>query len=402
MHGCGSDGNDARSPAKHKGRERGRLLAARCRRPSCRRRRRWLCRCRLRLAAAAWLLLLAAAHRDACGEYIRRPAGAARASGGLTGGRTSTAPAGGRRWRLLLLAPHLVVVAALLAGSGSREGACVLPARLKRAVDCSKRAVLEYKARSVCLWRAEAVPARPGCRRRRQRAALAPTLAAKPRDAGPATPSASILDLGWPRIMAKQVPNSPAAETRAFAGPWLRFAGGTGPGEEDSWRASVLVATRATAGSPAAAAPASPLPPPPAGADGVSAAAAAGGPAGTGPEPTLVVHDSSGGGGGSAAPEARSQPVLLDSCEGWSVWRFDLALRLTDWQRPIQYRVESGAALGQLGSRGWGLWRCGHWHATTALVTACAIMPVRLPCARTCRCSCLREELLPCPQFDRS
>jgi hypothetical protein len=41
----------------------------------------------------------------------------------------------------------------------------------------------------------------------------------------------------------------------------------------------------------------------------------------------------------------RLTPVQLDSCLGWTFWRFDLALQLSGWQRPVHYSIEAG---------GWG------------------------------------------------
>jgi hypothetical protein len=125
--------------------------------------------------------------------------------------------------------------------------------------------------------------------------------------------------------MTHQVPSSRVAETQAFAGPWLRFQSGTGPGST-SWTGSVLCVTRAapaTAGS-GAAAPRAPQLAPPAtprgGANGSNGrgpmAAGGGGSGGSGmsaasgagaPAPELIFKDSNAPGGGSDE-EQRLQP----------------------------------------------------------------------------------------------
>lgn len=147
--------------------------------------------------------------------------------------------------------------------------------------------------------------------------------------------------------MTHQVPASKAAETRAFAGPWLRFQSGTGPQDSTRWTGSVLCLTRAqpqpAAGNGGAAGAAQAASQP-----GLGGATAAGNVATASslgaPQPTLVLTDR-GAGGGSGGGERRLQPVQLDTCEGWVAWRFDLELHLADWQRAVQARL-GGAAWG--------------------------------------------------------
>lgn len=166
--------------------------------------------------------------------------------------------------------------------------------------------------------------------------------------------------------MAHQVPGSRVAERGNFAGPFLRFQSGTGPDDGREWRGSVLCCTRAA--NPAAAASAAAAPTAArtraAGGDtnggdiaaawpGAAAAEparppAAAGSDGAAPSPTVVIEEASGAGG-----EDRLTAVQLDECEGWVMWRFDLALQLTDYQRPVKYRVEAGGWGGRCGREGW-------------------------------------------------
>ncbi|KAI7842923.1 hypothetical protein COHA_003432 [Chlorella ohadii] len=161
--------------------------------------------------------------------------------------------------------------------------------------------------------------------------------------------------------MSLQKPHSPTAETRSFAGPWLRFGSGTGPQDGDQWRGSVLCLTRAHSRVAAAAAPGGGGSTGPNGGTaypGFSPAGLAAGPAtptagltgaaagtATAPRPVLLLRDArSGGGGGSSGTADRrlDQPSPLDSCEGWTAWRFELELSLTEWQRPVEYCLEAG------------------------------------------------------------
>ncbi len=164
------------------------------------------------------------------------------------------------------------------------------------------------------------------------------------------------------RERALNVPAYPAAETRTFVGPFLRFGGGTDPGSRH-WRGSVLCLTRQP-NAPAAGAP----PPTAATADGVAVpggadAARAGLPTGAvvpgnheqfppgsgaavaakgaaAPAPVLVLQDSGRGNGSAGRQELQAQP--LDSCLGWTAWRFDIELPLLEWQRPVSYQVLAG------------------------------------------------------------
>lgn len=161
--------------------------------------------------------------------------------------------------------------------------------------------------------------------------------------------------------MALQNPHSPTAETRTFAGPWLRFGSGTGPLDGREWRGSVLCLTRASGQAVAAAAfggtaagpdgsaarpgfpAAGTVAGPAAAGAGLAQAAAAGGTAA--PRPVLLLRDARSGSGGGG--ELRlDQPTALDSCEGWTAWRFDLELSLTEWQRPVDYSVQAGVGCG--------------------------------------------------------
>lgn len=151
--------------------------------------------------------------------------------------------------------------------------------------------------------------------------------------------------------MSHQVPSGRVAETRDFAGPFLRFNSGTGPGEEH-WTGSVLCLTRQREGgevvacpTPVAAAAEAAAPRAPF-ANGGQLDAARDAPSGAedGHErPVLILADRSRG---APAAEQRITPVALDCCLGWTFWRFDLRLHLTEAQRPVQYSV----AVGERGS----------------------------------------------------
>lgn len=160
-------------------------------------------------------------------------------------------------------------------------------------------------------------------------------------------------------------PSQPPRPAR-FVGPFLRFGGGTGPGSRH-WRGSVLCLTRLPA-APAAGAP----PPTAATADGAAvpggadaarsglptgavnpptreaalagSGAAAAAAAAAGPPPVLVLEDAGQGHGGAGRQELQAQP--LDSSLGWTAWRFDIQLALLEWQRPVNYRVTAGEAVG--------------------------------------------------------
>lgn len=110
-----------------------------------------------------------------------------------------------------------------------------------------------------------------------------------------------------------------ATASQPFLGPFIRFAGGTGPQDGRGWRGSVLCGTRDGAG----------------GAGGGAAATDAGGD----DQPTLELSDS--GGGGAASPR-RLAPALLHGEQGWRFWRFELELELPDVQRPVRYTVHAG------------------------------------------------------------
>ena len=158
--------------------------------------------------------------------------------------------------------------------------------------------------------------------------------------------------------MALQNPHSPAAETRTFAGPWLRFGSGTGPLDGTEWCGSVLCLTRAHSPPAAPAAPSHgsagpnggqrPFPAagtaagPAAGSTGLAGAAAK---AGAAPRPVLLLRDARSGSGSSGGQRRLDQPTPLDGCEGWTAWRFDLELSLTEWQRPLDYHIEAGEQL---------------------------------------------------------
>lgn len=158
--------------------------------------------------------------------------------------------------------------------------------------------------------------------------------------------------------MALQNPHSPAAETRTFAGPWLRFGSGTGPLDGTEWRGSVLCLTRAHSPAAAPAAPSGGSSGPngaarpgflaaagagPAAASAGLAGAAAG--AAAAPRPALLLRDARSGGSGGSGKRRLDQPTPLDSCEGWTAWRFELELSLTEWQRPLDYHIEAGGQL---------------------------------------------------------
>lgn len=160
------------------------------------------------------------------------------------------------------------------------------------------------------------------------------------------------------RERALNVPAFPTAETRTFVGPFLRFGGGTDPGSRH-WRGSVLCLTRPPAPPPTAAAVDGRAVP--GGADAAraglptgaviphneekapngsgTAAAAASTP---GPAPVLILQDTGPGHGSAGRQEVQAQP--LDTCLGWTAWRFDLQLPLVQWQRPVSYHLEAGKA----------------------------------------------------------
>lgn len=185
-----------------------------------------------------------------------------------------------------------------------------------------------------------------------------------------------------------QLPHSPAAETRSFAGPWLRFGSGTGPLDGKEWRSSVLCVTRAAAAAPGKPASISGdggsiRASYPADSAGISSAAgltaepaapmAVATAAGAAPCPVLLLRDTRGGGG-----ERRlDQPSALDSCEGWTAWRFELELSLTEWQRPVEYHVEAGE---QGLARGCELSRPGMWGQTQLAAEATRGMKASRQC----------------------
>ncbi|PRW44508.1 plasma membrane [Chlorella sorokiniana] len=159
--------------------------------------------------------------------------------------------------------------------------------------------------------------------------------------------------------MALQNPHSPAAERRTFAGPWLRFGSGTSPLDGTAWIGSVLCLTRGAGLAAAAAAPSSGAGSgglnggtaqagyPPAGVAAVPTAASPGltgaaASAGAAPRPVLLLRDSRSGSGGDGGERRLDQPTALDSCEGWTAWRFELELSLTEWQRPVDYCIQAG------------------------------------------------------------
>ena len=210
------------------------------------------------------------------------------------------------------------------------------------------------------------------------------------------------------------------------AGPWLRYGGGCGPGE-DYWLGSVLFAERlkgaplAARTAAAAATQAAPVPAPTAAAvqqgdapDAAAAEAAAtaaaaaaaadsqqhtfAGAAAEPPPPaaaaasreqpqppTLQLVDASSTG------EQQVASVLLDSVCGWAFWRFDLRLPLTAWQRAVSYRVRSAGgsctresafwlpALQQ--PMHWGFQRCGDVSEDAAAAVAHGIASLPLPAA---------------------
>ena len=114
-------------------------------------------------------------------------------------------------------------------------------------------------------------------------------------------------------------------------GPFLRFQGGTGPGDS-SWTGSVLFLTRG-------------------GANGDQAGA---------PQPTLTLTDGSAAGGSGSH---QLEPTQLASVLGWAFWRFEIELQLAPWQRPVEYSVSAGwaSASGAIGSV---------WPSLPAVVTA--------------------------------
>lgn len=155
-------------------------------------------------------------------------------------------------------------------------------------------------------------------------------------------------------------PSEAPARSRAWAGPWLLFKGGTGGSEERSWRGSVLFLT-CTAGAAPAVAPAATAAPAPAQVPQQPAAGAAQPPANGGmpaaPEqpavagvtpqaPAAAAPQAAAAGAGAAAQappmlqltddtasgQHTIQAVQLDVAAGWSFWRFDLQLELTAWQ----------------------------------------------------------------------
>ncbi len=151
--------------------------------------------------------------------------------------------------------------------------------------------------------------------------------------------------------MTQQDPHGRVAETSDFAGPYLRFNSGTGPGQEGQWTGSVLCLTReggggrvdsapvqVAVGNGPAGAPASPSSKS-AARDAFGAHAHAAGHGG-GQPPSLILTDVGSMDGGSQP--RRLTPVELDRCLGWSFWRFDLDLQLSGWQRPVRYAIEAG------------------------------------------------------------
>jgi hypothetical protein len=97
------------------------------------------------------------------------------------------------------------------------------------------------------------------------------------------------------------------------AGPFLRFQGGTGPGDT-SWTGSILFLTRGSGGTYGGAAPA--------------------------PQPALTLHDSHAGSGAAGKQELAA--TQLAGVLGWAFWRFELELQLAPWQRPLEYSVSVG------------------------------------------------------------
>ncbi|GAB4814045.1 hypothetical protein N2152v2_001091 [Parachlorella kessleri] len=98
-----------------------------------------------------------------------------------------------------------------------------------------------------------------------------------------------------------------------YAGPFVRYQNVTG--NHDRWLGSVLFLTKGadsqTNGSNA---------------KGVAAGA-------SGAQPKLVLQ-------GTDSQSSSNTPTLLDVCEGWHFWRFELDLELSSHQRPVQYSVE--------------------------------------------------------------
>jgi hypothetical protein len=116
--------------------------------------------------------------------------------------------------------------------------------------------------------------------------------------------------MGGGNAVSPEGPSPRSAEFGNIAGPFLRFQGGTGPGDT-SWRGSVLFLTRAAASASAEAAP----------------------------QPTLTLSDTNAGSDGAVL---HLTPTKLSDCLGWVFWRFDIELQLVPWQRPVAYSISAG------------------------------------------------------------
>ena len=132
--------------------------------------------------------------------------------------------------------------------------------------------------------------------------------------------------------------NLQSAEAQGFAGPYLRYGGGTGGTDTTRWWGSVLFLTHSSGGSTTSDARA----------DAAAGDAAAAGP----PPPLLVLTDATHSG------EHRPAAALLDTIEGWSFWRYDVELPLVAWQRPLTYQLQLDAGRCVLRGQGQGL-GCG-------------------------------------------
>lgn len=126
-----------------------------------------------------------------------------------------------------------------------------------------------------------------------------------------------------------------AAAARTTVGPFLRFQSGTDPGNTE-WKGSVLFLTKAPGGAAQQEGAAVPQAPP---AGGEQAA------------PTLTLKDGDG--------EQRLTPKLLDSCQGWQFWRFELSLQLGKAQRSVEYSVATPGGCCTGASRFRGGWMVG-------------------------------------------
>jgi hypothetical protein len=132
---------------------------------------------------------------------------------------------------------------------------------------------------------------------------------------------------------------APAPST-AFAGPFLRYQNVV-PGT-NRWLGSLLFLTRSAQGAAVNGGLA---------AQGDLAAAGA-----SSPQPKLLLEGGFTAGTASTATSqqdgntglpsmagSQSQPpTLLDACQGWQFWRFELDLELGPHQRPVHYSVEWG------------------------------------------------------------